>query len=114
MGPEKQTVTVPIPRGIRASDSLSSSGLTFVVQESPHPVFARLNNDLMLTVKVTLTESLTGVERKITHLDGRVITIRSGPVRSGDVSVVRDEGMPVRGGEGEVGRRKNPGDMCCE
>ena len=47
-------------RGIRTFVLLSSSGLMFIVQESPQTDFNKLNNDLMLTIKVTLTEYSEG------------------------------------------------------
>ena len=57
------------------------------------------NNDLMVSVTISLTESLKGFTKKIKHLDDRIVTItRNGQVKNGEWIVVEDEGMPVYGG----------------
>ena len=70
--------------------------LVFHVQLRPHAVFDRRGADLIMTLAVTLTEALTGFEKKIRHLDGHeVVLTRSGVTRPGDVMEVEGEGMPV-------------------
>ena len=44
--------------------------LIFVTQEQPHEVFTRKGADLFMKKKISLVESLTGLEFKIRHLDG--------------------------------------------
>jgi DnaJ family protein B protein 11 len=76
--------------------------LVFHVQVRPHAVFDRRGADLVMTLGVTLTEALTGFEKKLRHLDGHeVVLARADVTRPGDVMVVEGEGMPVSGGAGK-------------
>ncbi|KAG8751281.1 hypothetical protein FRC12_012518 [Ceratobasidium sp. 428] len=62
--------------------------LIFVLKVAPHKTFERSGADLLVTVRITLSEALTGFNRVVlTHLDGRGIRIQSPPnkvIRSGD------------------------------
>ena len=70
-GSERQTMTVRIPRGVAEGSVMEVGGVEFVVKEGDDGGFKRSGNDLMITVRINLTECLTGVERTFTHLDGR-------------------------------------------
>lgn len=64
------------------------------------PVFKRLQNsvDLLIEYELTLTEALLGYNFAITHLDGRIITIKSpedATTNHEDVVRVEGEGMPI-------------------
>ncbi|KIS71579.1 uncharacterized protein UMAG_10006 [Mycosarcoma maydis] len=60
--------------------------------------FRRGGTSLYKTLPISLSEALLGFERNLTHLDGRTITIRRDAVtQPGFVSVIDNEGMPVRG-----------------
>lgn len=71
----------------------------FVLQVQPHESFERSGNDLLTTVKVTLSEALLGFSRiLVTHMDGRGIQVSSPPgkiIRPKDTIILRGEGMPV-------------------
>lgn len=64
------------------------------------PVFKRLQNsvDLLIEYELTLTEALLGYNFAITHLDGRIITIKNPEdvtTNHEDVVRVEGEGMPI-------------------
>ena len=65
----------------------------------PHNSFERNGNDLLVHVKVTLSEALLGFSRiLLTHLDGRGIKVSSPPgkiLKPDSSIVIRGEGMPV-------------------
>ncbi|EPQ52738.1 DnaJ-domain-containing protein [Gloeophyllum trabeum ATCC 11539] len=73
--------------------------VVFVLKLKQHESFERSGNDLLATVKITLSEALLGFSRVlITHLDGRGVRVSSPPgkvVKFGDTIVLRGEGMPT-------------------
>jgi len=79
----------------------------FIVQEREHEVFKRKGADLVLTMNLTLSESLCGFTRTITHMDGRVLRIDSKPgsvVKPDSVKMIQGEGMPYHGNPFTKGR----------
>ena len=70
-----------------------------MLKAQPHPSFERSGNDLLTTVKITLSESLLGFSRVVLlHLDGRGIQITSTPgkvIKPGDTILLKGEGMPI-------------------
>ncbi len=120
-GPKE--VYVDIPAGIVQGSSIRLSGVVdhvasatpadvvFIVRQRGHSVFTRKGHDLAIEVKLSLSEALCGFHRQITHLDGRKVHI-TGPMRTstyndnvrapsviqtGDVHVLKGEGMPKQG-----------------
>lgn len=60
--------------------------------------FRRKESSLYWTETVGVDEALLGFEHKLTHLDGRNITLsRKGVTQPGFVDVIKGEGMPVFG-----------------
>ncbi len=48
-----------------------------VLQQKEHPVFRRDGLNLFMKKKITLAEALAGFEFKVTHLDGKVLHVKS-------------------------------------
>ncbi|GAU39800.1 hypothetical protein TSUD_219750 [Trifolium subterraneum] len=72
------------------------SDLIFVVMETPHVIFKRDGNDLIMTKKISLLEALVGTTFNVTTLDGRDITVEvTDLVTPRYEKVVSDEGMPL-------------------
>ncbi|THH19798.1 hypothetical protein EW146_g1418 [Bondarzewia mesenterica] len=71
----------------------------FVLKAHPHKSFERSGNDLLTTVKITLSEAVLGFNRiLVNHLDGRGLHVSSPPgkvVSAGSSIVLRGEGMPT-------------------
>ncbi|KAL0488809.1 dnaJ subfamily A protein [Acrasis kona] len=104
------TLEVHIEKGMRDRQNIVFQGeadekpdvipgdIVFVLQQKPHDVFERDGTDLYVKKKINLLESLTGVEHKLKHLDGRVLHIKtkSGQIiKPNQVLEVSNEGMPT-------------------
>jgi len=104
------TLEVHVEKGMRDRQNIVFQGeadekpdvipgdIVFVLQQKPHDVFERDGIDLYVKKKINLLESLTGVEYKIKHLDGRVLHIKSKPgqiIKPNQVLEVSNEGMPT-------------------
>ena len=86
---KRDTVTIVIPRGTRHQEKLivpnignvnahgKCGSLQFTFNVGPHPVFERDNasNDLILHKKISLKESLCGVQFEFTHINGKMYQI---------------------------------------
>jgi DnaJ-class molecular chaperone len=68
--------------------------LILTIQQTPHKIFTRNNNDLFITIELKLYQALFGFEKMITHLDGRKLRISY--VGNTDFNTIRklsNEGM---------------------
>ena len=112
----RKKVQVHIPKGTASGESIVLSGemdehadatpgdLVFILQQQPHAEFTRKGHDLAMELSITLNEAVGGVDREITHLDGRKLVLRSARsihdtalwIQTGDVHVLKGEGMPKR------------------
>ena len=73
--------------------------ITFVVQQSTHPVFRRVGDNLYMNLDISLQESLLGFTKTITHLDGHTVTVQSDPLEISQPfswKIIPEEGMPIR------------------
>lgn len=70
--------------------------LTVVVRSKTDATeFRRRDNDLLLTVKLTLKEALLGYRKQIAHMDGHMVTLsHEGVTQFGTVRTLVGEGMP--------------------
>jgi len=70
--------------------------VVFRVKTKPHSVFTRQGNDLHVEMEISLGEALTGFSKKVTHLDGREVTVEENGVTSPyDTKRIEGEGMPL-------------------
>lgn len=119
----RKKVQVHIPKGTASGDSITLSGemdgvpnatpgdLIFLLQQKPHDIYTRKGHDLVMEVHVSLEEAIGGVEREINHLDGRKLLLQSARrtetthvwIQTGDVQVIKGEGMPKRDSTTEFG-----------
>ena len=70
------------------------------VRSEKHTRFARRNSDLLLRKRISLCDSLCGVDFAVKHLDERQLQIRTQPgeiIRPGQVKCIIGEGLPVHG-----------------
>ena len=91
-------------------DASPPGDLVFYLQPQRHADFTRKGHDLAVALRISLDEAINGVTRTLQHLDGRSLTIKSSPtvstkeqqdsqstlrmIQSGDVQVLKGEGMP--------------------
>ncbi|VFR01256.1 unnamed protein product [Cuscuta campestris] len=101
----KKGTKITFPEKGNQEPGVIPSDLVFVVDEKPHPFFAREGNDLVAKQEISLLEALTGKTLELTTLDGRNLRIPLAEVvRPGQEVVVPNEGMPI---SKEVHRRGN-------
>jgi molecular chaperone DnaJ len=85
-------------KGTAGSNGGPPGDLYVTVHVTPHPLFGRKGNDLVLRVPVTFPEAALGADVKVPTLDGPV-TVRIPPgTASGKTLRVRGRGMPRAGG----------------
>lgn len=117
---ERKVLEVHVEKGMMHNDKITfrnmadevpkmePGDINFVVQEKDHDVFKRKGADLLAVKEVSLNQALCGFSWKLTHLDGRVLVIKSRPgeiikpeMNTKDalpfVKVLPDEGMPSKG-----------------
>lgn len=113
--PEKELVTVDVLPGWKAGTKVTFKNkgdwtpngrqtVQMVIEEKPHPVFTRKDNDLIATVPLTFKESLLGFHKELKTLGGRVLNLdRSTPISPATESRYPGQGMPIRkGGHGDL------------
>jgi len=112
---EDRTHSTVLPRGLAEGERLTLAGeghqaegyasgdIIVEIHSRPHPVFRRNDLELNATVDITLIEALTGVDKSLTHLDGRKIPIQiSEIVHPRTVITIKNEGMSRGGRKGHL------------
>lgn len=108
-------IKVKIPVGVKNGSTVRLAGkggpgsnggpagdLLVNVIVSPHSIFSRRQNDLLVTVPVTFTEAALGAKIDVPTLNGPV-TLKVPPgTSSGQVFRVRGKGVPVQGRNGNL------------
>jgi len=116
---ESKVMEVHVDKGMRHNQKISFTGegnqlpdhangdVLFVLKMKPHPRFQRGSgrtrggrdeSDLMMELNISLLQALTGFTLPVTHLDGRLLLLKSQPqqiIKPGDVKEVPGEGMPT-------------------
>lgn len=54
---------------------LVSADVIFIIEEKPHEIFTRENDNLVMVVKVTLQEALLGTTVTVNTLDHRIVRV---------------------------------------
>ncbi|GJC82060.1 protein SIS1 [Colletotrichum liriopes] len=98
---------VPIKPGLKKGSKIKFKGvgdqeeggqqdLHFILEEKPHPLFVREDNDLVHTVELDLKEALTGWKRTVTTIDGKQLNLdKNGPTQPGSSDRYPGLGMPI-------------------
>lgn len=69
--------------------------IVFVVRDKPHKVFKRNGVDVNYVAKITLTDSLRGVEMSVPTLTGGMVPLNlKGPIYPSAMKRIRNEGLP--------------------
>ena len=79
------------------------------LKANDHDTFKRVDNDLRLTLPISLKEALIGFSKTVKHLDGRQVVVAQAPgviSKPFEVLVLRGEGMPVHTVPSEKGDMK--------
>jgi len=114
---EEKIITINVRKGWKEGTKLTfpNSGdihyyngrgddIQFILKETKHPRFNRINNDLETTVNITLKNALIGNEIIINTLDNRSLNISINQIISPDYRMKIDgEGMPISKKNGTYG-----------
>jgi len=115
---ESKILNVEIDKGVHENKKIVFSGesnqepgletgdIIFVVQVTPHDLFKRSGNDLIMEKKIDLVDALIGYSYKFDHLDGRavIVEVKSGQIiKPGDIREVSGMGMPMYSRTYEMG-----------
>ena len=69
------------------------------LKQTKHDRFTRQGDDLYTEMQINLKEALLGLNKTLTHLDGRKVEIKSEPkeiIQPFSVKVIKGEGMPLK------------------
>jgi len=104
---EQTQLEVTVEKGMKAGSEVNfpvmgeqrpgmiPGDLVMVLQQAPHKTFTWRNDDLFMTMTVTLKQALLGFKKEVKHMDGRTIFVEQHNVVSPDqVIILRGEGMP--------------------
>jgi DnaJ family protein A protein 2 len=107
---EKKVLEVNVEKGMQNGQKITFPGeadeapdtatgdRVFVLQQKEHPKFKRKGDDLFVEHALSLTEALCGFQFILTHLDGRLLLIKSNPgevIKPDQFKAISDEGMPM-------------------
>jgi DnaJ-class molecular chaperone len=85
--------------------NVRTGNVVIQIQEIPHAVYERKQNDLRITIDITLKEALLGFKKTLTHLDGHTVVVdRLNQVTKPGLQIrIKNEGMPVFEQYGDYG-----------
>ena len=103
---ERRTIPIDIPSGIDTGTRMQMRGggevgpgggpngdLFIEFRVLHHDVFSRDGNDLLCTMRVSMTDAILGVEAKLDGIDGAIEAEVPAGTQSGDVITVRGRGI---------------------
>ena len=103
----EKVLTVQIKPGWKAGTKIKFPGegdempdgryqdIEFIIDEAPHSMFTRDGDNLRMTIKLTLGESLLGFSRRVAMLDGKELVVTNKNVTQPDQEFrFADRGMP--------------------
>ena len=107
VGRHEEGITIKVPAGIEHGEMVrlvgageavkgGTAGDLYVrIHVAPHAAFKRERENLVMNLKVKLTDAILGAEYPIETLDGQIkLTIPKG-VSSGEVLRIRNKGVPI-------------------
>lgn len=87
-----------------ASSEYRAGDLVFIIQAAQHSIFMRKGDDLLMKLKISLKEALSGFSKSVKHLDGKQFKIESDfVIKPGYVMQLAGKGMPKRDSASEHG-----------
>jgi curved DNA-binding protein len=112
---QTQSVSVKVPKGIETGKRLRLSGkggispsggpagdLYLKIQVAPHPVFQRLDDDLVVEKRIPFSEACLGTTVEVETLDGKKFNVKVPPGVQQEAKLrIKGHGLPV----GPIGHR---------
>jgi curved DNA-binding protein len=113
-----ESVSVKIPKGIKAGQKLRLAGkgspspyggpagdLYLIIKELPHPVFTREGSNLVVEQRIPFSKACLGSEISLKSLEGKELKVKVSPgIQSNAKLRVKGHGLPVgrTGGRGDI------------
>lgn len=116
--PEAKTITVDVVRGAAHNEKIVferqgeqvpdmlQGDIIVNLQQQPHNVFKRVQNNLYVNMDISLKEALFGYEKTFKHLDGHTFSVHSSHNKISQPfswNILKDKGMPIKDREGSFG-----------
>jgi len=116
---DRKLVQIHVDKGMQDGEKITLAGegdqepdvapgdIIIVIDEKPHPVFKRVNLDLIMPMELELVEALCGFQKTIETLDARYLVLGTIPgevIKPGDIKCIMNEGMPIYRNPMEKGR----------
>lgn len=113
----KKNIIVKVPAGVDTGDHLRVAGkgpagenggpngdVYIEIKVKDHPLFRRNDNDLFITLPLTITEATLGCKKEVPTLDGNVILSVPAGSQSGERHRIKGKGLksPARRGTGDL------------
>ena len=74
---------------------MDNNDLAFIIIEEPHPIFKRMQNNLILGLDINFIDSIIGFNFLFKHLDNTQFIISSDDfIKNNDIKVIKNKGMP--------------------
>lgn len=112
---EEKIIDLDVPRGVKDGEAIAFEGqgdehqdyepghLIFVVNIAEDAHMVRINDDIVVRIKVDLYRALVGGEIVFKHLDGRILQVQINKILNfEDVIVVKGEGFEGKRGHGNL------------
>jgi len=93
------------------SDQFSPGDIYVILEQKPHQRFERQGNNLIMAKKISLSESLKGLQFKMEHLDKKILVIKSRKgeiIKTDSLQLLANEGMPL------LNSKKDKGDLIIQ
>ncbi len=112
----KKNIVVKVPAGVDTGDHLRVPGkgpagenggpngdVYIEIKVKDHPLFKRQDNDLYLTLPLTITEAILGCKKEVPTLDGNIVLSVPAGSQTGDRQRIKGKGLksPSRRGTGD-------------
>ena len=114
----KEIITTNVNRGMKNDDKIVLQGegdhhpdidipgnVILILKQKKHPIFTREGDDLIIQKTISLKDALCGLQFNITHLDNRVLLIKTKPyaiINNKDVYIIPNEGMKNKNHTGNL------------
>lgn len=102
----KKTIVVKVPAGVDTGDHLRVAGkgpagenggpngdVYIEMRVKKHPLFERKDNNLFITLPLTITEAVLGCKKEVPTLDGNVILTVPAGSKTGDKHRIKGKGL---------------------
>lgn len=92
-------------QGEQKTDMITGD-LIFVLKQTTHNTFKRVQNNLYMNMDISLKDALLGYEKTFTHLDGHEFTLVNKPnevAQPFSWNILEGEGMPIKDSGGDYG-----------